>query len=94
MSLAVDIIKHGGKRPSEKFMPEKLRNSIIAACLSVKTPEGQAEMLADNVLQSVNEWLKQRPEVTSSDLRIIAVRHLKEQHPEAAYIYEQHRITL
>jgi transcriptional regulator NrdR family protein len=94
MNLAVDIIKHGGERQTEQFMREKLHTSIVAACLSVRAPEGQAEATAHAVCDAVIIWLQQRPEVTSRDIRIIAARHLKSYHPEAAYLYEQHRITI
>jgi transcriptional regulator NrdR family protein len=94
MSQEVVIIKRGGKRPTEAFMREKLHASIVAACLSVRTPEGQAESIADAVCKSVIEWLETRPEVTSNDIRIVATKHLKNHHTEAAYLYEQHRITI
>ena len=94
MNLAVDIIKHGGRRQTEQFMRHKLHASIMAACLSVRTPEGQAETTAHAVCDEVIDWLQQRPEVTSYDIRIIATRRLKSYHPEAAYLYEQHRITI
>lgn len=94
MKLAVDIIKRGGKRPSEQFMREKLHASIVAACLSVRAPEGQAEDIANYVCDAVIEWLKKRPEVTSHDIRIVAARHLNKHYPEAAYLYEQHLITI
>lgn len=94
MSLAVDIIKRGGARPSEQFIREKLHASIVAACLSVRTPAGQAESTAHSVCDAVIVWLQDRPEVTSHDIRTIATKHLKSYHPEAAYIYEQHRIII
>lgn len=94
MTLAVDIIKHGGKRQSERFMREKLHASIVAACLSVRAPEGQADDIAHAVCEAVIIWLQQRPEVTSQDIRLVATRHLKSHHPEAAYLYEQHLITI
>jgi transcriptional regulator NrdR family protein len=93
MSHEVEIIKHG-KRPTESFARFKLYDSVIAACRSVRTPDGQAEAIADAVCDSVLSWLKTRPEVTSSDIRVIATKHLKSHHPEAAYLYEQHRITI
>jgi len=94
MTLAVDIIKRGGKRQSERFMRDKLHASIVAALLSVRTPEGQAEDVASAVCDKVIDWLQNRPEVTSHDIRVVASRHLKGFHPEAAYLYEQHRITI
>jgi len=94
VTLSVDIVKRGGKRPTESFEREKLHSSIVAACLSVRTPEGQAENIAHTVTDAVISWLELRPEVTSQDIRIIAGRHLKSHHPEAAYLYEQHRIVI
>lgn len=91
---AVDIIKRSGRRPTEDFHPDKLRISIEAACLSAGTAPGQAESVARAVVREVTEWLETRPEVTSHDLRRIAAKTLKRHHPDAAYLYEQHRITL
>jgi transcriptional regulator NrdR family protein len=94
MNLVVDIIKRGGERHSEQFMRDKLHASIIAACLSVRTPIGQAEAVANAVCESVIAWLQQHPEVTSNDIRLVATKHLRIHNPEAAYLYEQHRITI
>lgn len=94
MSLAVDIVKRGGKRPSEKFQRDKLHASIRAACLSVRSPEGEAEMTATNVCDAVIVWLEIRPEVTSSDLRRKATDTLHTFHPEAAYLYKHHRLVI
>ena len=48
----IDVVKQG-KRPAEEFNPEKLHQSIIATCLSIKTPEGQAEQIARTVTLDV-----------------------------------------
>jgi transcriptional regulator NrdR family protein len=94
MALAVDVIKRGGQRQSERFMREKLHNSIVATCLSVRVPIGQAEEIAHSVCEAVVAWLQQHPEVTTQDIRVVAAKHLSIQHPEAAYLYEQNRITI
>lgn len=94
MSLAVDIIKQEGNRKSELFSHDKLFASIVAACLSVRTPEGQAETIAQSVCDNVSKWLETRSEVTSNDIRLVAVRSLNKYHPEAAYLYEQHKVTI
>ena len=94
MGLAIDIVKRNGQRPSENFSKEKLHASILAACLSVRTPVGQAESIAHAVSESVISWLETKPEVTSHDVRRIAAKHLRTHHPDAAYIYEQHRLTI
>ena len=87
---AIDIIKQSGKRASETFAPEKLHHSVRAACLSVRSPEGEAETIAHSVTNAVVIWLVTKPEVTSGDVRRIAALHLKKFHPEAAYFYEHH----
>jgi transcriptional regulator NrdR family protein len=92
--LAVNIVKRGDKRHPEQFIRSKLHSSIVAACLSVRSPEGHAEITASSVCDAVIVWLHQHPEVTSNDIRIVATRHLRNYHPEAAYMYEQHRITI
>lgn len=94
MMADVDIIKRSGSRPSESFQPGKLKKSLVAACLSVKTPQGQAETIAKTVVDSVESWLRSKPEVTSSDLRRIAAKHLKVHHPDAAYMYETYHHTI
>ena len=86
----IDVIKRDGKRQTEAFDSKKLHHSIVAACLSVKTPDGQSEEIADTVCDLVNEWLEKHQEVTSRDIRNITARYLDKQHPEAAYLYKNH----
>lgn len=78
----------------EQFDREKLHASIVTVCLSVYTPESQAEATAHAVCDSVATWLQQHPEVTSHDIRTITAKHLKRYHPEAAYLYEQRYIII
>lgn len=92
--MAIHIIKRDGERPSEQFVRNKLHSSIRAACLSVRSPEGEAEMTAQKVCDAVIAWLDTKPEVTSSDLRRKAVQTLQTHHPEAAYLYKHHRLVI
>lgn len=91
---AIDIVKRAGHRPSEAFDPNKLHASIYAALLSVRCPDGEADMTARTVTDAVIVWLTTKPEVTSHDLRRVASRHLSTYHPDAAYFYEQHRTII
>lgn len=85
------VIKQGGQRPSEAFEDEKLRLSIKSACLSVRVPAGEAELVADKVLAAVKKWLENGyGEITSDDLRLHAGRELAVFQPEAAYFYQYH----
>lgn len=94
MNPDIDIVKRGGERPSERFNREKLHASIRAACLSVRSPEGEAEVIAEKVCDALGTWLQAKPEVTSSDLRRKATETLRAFHPEAAYLYKHHRLVL
>lgn len=90
----IDVVKRGGKRPTEQFDRDKLHASVLAACLSVRSPHGEAETAARTVCEVVLSWTGTKPEVTSSDLRRIASTHLDRIHPEAAYLYKHHRLVL
>jgi len=83
------IVKRAGHR--ELFDARKLYASVYAACLSVRTPEGEAELVAAQVQQLVEEWLERKHEVTGHDIRIQATKHLKVYNPDAAYMYRAHR---
>ena len=91
MSLAIDVVKRSGRRPTESFSADKLLRSIRAACLSVRSPEGEAEDTAKEVTQAVIIWLDTKPAVTSYDIRRLASAHLTRFHPEAAYLYQHHK---
>lgn len=90
----IDVVKRGGKRPTERFDQNKLHASIQAACLSVRSPHGMALSAADSVCATVITWCAAKPEVTSDDLRRVASNHLNNIHPEAAYLYKHHRLVL
>lgn len=93
MELSADVVKLGD-RPTEAFTYDKLFLSVQAACLSVRTLEGEAETIAHAVCGAVVEWLKGHPEVTSADIRRKASETLEKHHPEAAYLYKHHRMVI
>ncbi len=90
----IDVVKRGGKRTTEPFKRDKLHASVLAACLSVRSPQGMAESAASDVCSVVITWCKTRPEITSDDVRRVAAKHLEIIHPEAAYLYKHHRLVL
>ncbi|HEX6462154.1 MAG TPA: hypothetical protein VFZ58_02660 [Candidatus Saccharimonadales bacterium] len=79
---------------SEPYNEQKLFASIYASCLSVRTPIGSAEMIAQKVCRALTPWLAKKPEITSADIRRKTSEHLAAYHPEAAYIYKNHRMML
>ena len=84
------VIKQAGKRDSEAYDGDKLRASIDAACSSVNLPTGVAADTANHVVTAVELWLRDKPEVTSADIRRIATQSLTIVSPEAGYLYKHH----
>lgn len=85
------VVKQG-THDSEAFDPLKLHESIVAACLSVRSLEGEAHVTAERVCRHVIDWLLTKTEVTSEDIRRVASKHLETYQPEAAYLYQQHNM--
>jgi hypothetical protein len=67
---------------------------VRSACLSVRSPEGEAESTAALVTDAVVLWVESKPAITSHDLRRLASAHLERYHPEAAYLYKHHRLII
>jgi hypothetical protein len=84
------IVKRAGH--TEPYDPHKLYASIYSACLSVREPVGTAELIANDVVGSVELWLRPKHEVTANDIRRQAGKHLSVINPEAAYQYLHHRV--
>lgn len=89
----INVIKRR-KRPPEEFSPDKLHDSIVATCLSVRTPEGQSQDIAKTITLGVMNWCETRPEITSADIRRQAQRIMKDLHPDAAYLYEHYKTII
>ncbi len=87
-------MKHIVKRAGhvELFDEKKLYASIYAAALAVREPVGSAELIAQEVVKSVEQWLKPKHEVTSNDIRREAAKHLKAINEEAGFQYTHHRV--
>ncbi|GEM_PF-229399 len=93
-AIDTHVVKRGGARTTERFSPEKLHASVQAACLSVRSPEGEAEIIAHRVVAAASQWCYQKSTVTSRDIRRIAARGLELLHPEAAYLYQTHEMVV
>lgn len=83
------IVKRGGH--TEPYDSRKLYASIYAACLSVRATEGEAELVAAQVVKDVEQWLAPKHEVTSEDIRRVASKHLSAYNGNAGLIYSKHR---
>ena len=91
----VDARTHIVKRSpnyTEPYDERKLYASVYAACLCVRTPVGEAELTAERICRDIAPWVASKPEVTSQDIRHKAADHLQIYNPDAAYMYQRHRI--
>ena len=79
---------------SEPYDERKLYASIYAACLSLRTPTGEAELTASKVCSDIAPWLATKTELTSTDIRHQAAKHLKLYNPDAAFLYVRHRTII
>jgi len=94
MLLPAVVISSSHPEKVGKYNRARLRASVITACLSVCTPEGQAESTADAVCDDFEVWLRNKQEVTTRDIVIVSAKLLEKYHTEAAYIYEQRHIII
>lgn len=94
MIQTTTVIKQNGRRTPESFSRKKLHDSIVATCICVHAPIGQAETAAENICDQVEGWINQHAEVTTHDIRKIAANLLEIHHPEAAYLYKQRNVTI
>lgn len=89
------MMKHIVKRRGhdEPYDEKKLYASIFSACQVVREPVGSAELIAQKVVDNINNWLTPKHTITSNDIRREAVKHLRTYNPDAAYMYLHHRVV-
>ena len=88
--MASTIVKHH-KRASEPFSLDKVKASVYAAFLSVHSQDGVARDTAESIANTIAQWLHNKPEVTSLDIRNRVTALITPIHPDAAYIYQHHK---
>ena len=80
------VVKSGGK--VERFDYKKLQKSLSETFLIVSSPEGQSNEFVRKTLLEFADWQRNKPEITSGDIRRQTGLILQKIHPEAAYIYK------
>ncbi|HSW90719.1 MAG TPA: ATP cone domain-containing protein [Candidatus Saccharimonadales bacterium] len=90
MSALATVIKQG-RRGTESFDRGKLYESVYAACLSVQSVDGLARDTTECVCNILTDWLENKLEITSSDIRRQVAKALEPLHPDAAYLYKHHK---
>ncbi len=86
------IIRHADKgfKP-ETFCDDKLSSSIQQACYMIGSPEGSTSDIASKVVESITQWLTNKPEITNDDLRHKAGEYLEQLCPEGGYFYRNQK---
>lgn len=80
------VMKSGGE--VEKFNYKKLQKSLNKTFLIVKSPEGQSNEFVRKTLLEFAVWQRNKPEITSGDIRRQTADILQKIHTEAAYVYK------
>ena len=80
------VVKSDGE--VEKFDYKKLQKSLSETFLIVRSPEGQSNEFVRKTLLEFADWQRNKPEITSCDIRRQIGAILQKIHPEAAYIYK------
>lgn len=83
------IVKRKGHK--EPFDPRKVYASVYAACRNAHLDEQKSEKIAEQVSAQIQEWIDEKPEVSSQEIFVETAAKLKKQHPDAAFLYETHR---
>jgi hypothetical protein len=86
--MSTYVVKHH-THDSESFDVVRLHGSVLRACMAVRAFEGESHDIAERVCKHVIDWLENKTEVSSEDIRRICSSKLAIYHPEAAYMYEQ-----
>ena len=82
------VVKRKGH--TEEFDEKKVYGSVYAACASAHYDEMQCEKIAGEVTKKVKKLLKNKKEVSSTEIRKRIENELKKKDEELAFFYEQH----
>ncbi len=83
------VVKRKGHK--EPFEPRKIYASVYAACTSLRMTDEEAELIAQKVVSNVKDTLKDTHEIDAHTIHKKVVDSLRIYHPEAAYLYDNHR---
>ncbi|MBI2671375.1 hypothetical protein HYX16_00405 [Candidatus Woesearchaeota archaeon] len=82
------IIKRKGHK--EKFDEKKIYGSVYAACASADYSENKCEKTAGEITKKVRNYLVNKKQISSSEIRKKIDAELKKRNKELAFFYEHH----
>ena len=84
------VVKRHGK--CLKFDERKIYASCYNACISCcHLKKEEAEEICEKVTKDVKKWIKEKDEVTSTQIHHAVTKAMNKYHKEAAYMYDTHR---
>jgi transcriptional regulator NrdR family protein len=87
--MAQHIIKRRGHR--EAYDEKKIYASVYAASLNAHLVKVEAEKIAERVSRAITSWIALRETASSGDIFKEAIKLLKKENTDVAFMYETHR---
>ena len=82
------IKRHGNK---EMFDERKVYASCYAACISTHLSKKEAEIICEKVAKDIKSWVKNKKDVSSTQIFKQTIKLMKSYDKNAAFMYETHR---
>ena len=82
------IVKRIGHK--ERFDERKVYGSVYAACASSHYDEARCEKTAGQITEKIKKFIKNKKEISSTEIRKKIESELKKKDEELAFFYEQH----
>lgn len=76
------------KQFAKNYDAERLRAAVSRAAQANRVPAGDAEHLAQTVIAKLENWLNDKTEITSRELRLQTAAALANYDEDTAYLYE------
>ena len=74
------------------YSQDRLEQAIKKAVTANHSSIGQAEDFAGRVIAKIEDWIENKTEFTSRELRLQAAAALSDYDPDAAYFYENEKM--
>jgi len=83
------ILKNNGEIVS--YQLKRVARSVQLSCQAAEIESSEATAAVKSAVTALHQWLRDKEEVTTSDIRFQVTKALKETQPQAAVIYENAR---
>lgn len=81
------MVKVLSEEYSEEYSRDRHRAAVARTARANGTHPGDAENFAHNVVDKVESWLRDKEEITASELRAVTANVMAEYDEDTAYLY-------